>query len=561
MPDFSSPDILLSLILFMVRILQPFFALLILYHIFSSMRNHQREEQPLVVLDNLVTRDRIPVIYWENSIGRSKTSDIMLADQTVSRNHAVLYRREEGWMIADTGSKSGILLNGHKVEKRATLHVGDQMTLGTTTLVLQRAERPVKRRGSWFFDKRKKPSISPSLLLFFVSFFHLVCALQVCFAADPFSGEPLLPFAAVTAAAWILFFFTRTIFHRVSFELETFAIFLSGIGVALISGVDVKNTVTQVAALVIGMCLFCFLIWFIGNPDRVMKWRLPLAILGLGLLAANLVLGTVVNGSQNWIYIGPFSIQPSEFVKIIMILVGTSTLNCLQTGKNMTEFIVFSALCIGALFLMGDYGTACIFFLTFLIVAFIRSGNIRTIIFLCSAAVLGVFVILQLKPYIANRFAAWGKVWEYADGLGYQQTRVLSYSASGGLFGMGLGQGNLKYVAASTSDLVFGMICEERGVLCALIIAASLAALALYAVTVSSRSRSTLYSIASCSAAGMMVFQACLNIFGATDILPLTGVTLPFISMGGSSLMSVWALLAFIKASDERTYAARRRKT
>ena len=244
-----------------------------------------------------------------------------------------------------------------------------------------------------------------------------------------------------------------------------------------------------------------------------------------------------------------------------MILVGTSTLNCLQTGKNMTEFIVFSALCIGALFLMGDYGTACIFFLTFLIVAFIRSGNIRTIIFLCSAAVLGVFVILQLKPYIANRFAAWGKVWEYADGLGYQQTRVLSYSASGGLFGMGLGQGNLKYVAASTSDLVFGMICEEMGVLCALIIAASLAALALYAVTVSSRSRSTLYSIASCSAAGMMVFQACLNIFGATDILPLTGVTLPFISMGGSSLMSVWALLAFIKASDERTYAARRRKT
>ena len=135
------------------------------------MRNHQREEQPLIVLDNLVTRDRIPVIYWENSIGRSKTSDIMLADQTVSRNHAVLYRREEGWMIADTGSKSGILLNGQKIDKRATVHVGDRMTLGTTTLVLQRAERPVKRRGSWFFDKRKKPSISPALLLFFCLLF------------------------------------------------------------------------------------------------------------------------------------------------------------------------------------------------------------------------------------------------------------------------------------------------------------------------------------------------------------------------------------------------------
>ena len=220
MLDLSSPDALLSLILFVIRILQPFFALLIFYHIFSSMRNHQREEQPLIVLDNLVTRDRIPVIYWENSIGRSKTSDIMLADQTVSRNHAVLYRREEGWMIADTGSKSGILLNGQKIDKRATVHVGDRMTLGTTTLVLQRAERPVKRRGSWFFDKRKKPSISPALLLFFVSFFHLVCALQVCFSSDPFSWEALLPFAGVTAAAWILFLLTKTVFHRVSFELK-----------------------------------------------------------------------------------------------------------------------------------------------------------------------------------------------------------------------------------------------------------------------------------------------------------------------------------------------------
>lgn len=238
---------------------------------------------------------------------------------------------------------------------------------------------------------------------------------------------------------------------------------------------------------------------------------------------------------------------------------GTSTLNRLQTAKNLTEFIGFSALCIGALFFMGDYGTACIFFLTFLIVAFIRSGDLRTIIFICAAAVLGVFVILQLKPYIADRFQAWGKVWEYADTSGYQQTRVLSYAASGGLFGMGLGNGELKYVFASTSDLVFGMLCEEMGLLFALIVAGAIACLALYACTASSRSRSTLYSIASCSAAGMLVFQSCLNIFGATDILPLTGVTLPFVSAGGSSMMAVWGLLAFIKASDERTYAARRK--
>ena len=90
---------------------------------------------------------------------------------------------------------------------------------------------------------------------------------------------------------------------------------------------------------------------------------------------------------------------------------------------------------------MRDFGTACIFFITFLIIAFMRSGSIRTIVLICAAAVFGVFIILQFKPYIADRFSAWRHVWEYADTSGYQQTRVLTYAASGGLFGVGLGEG------------------------------------------------------------------------------------------------------------------------
>ena len=82
--------------------------------------------------------------------------------------------------------------------------------------------------------------------------------------------------------------------------------------------------------------------------------------------------------------------------------------------------------------------------------------------------------------------------------------------------------------------------------------------LAFYARAITTRSRSTFYSISACCAAGLMVVQTSLNVFGATDILPLTGVTFPFISAGGSSMISCWGLLAFIKAADERTYAARR---
>ena len=104
------------------------------------------------------------------------------------------------------------------------------------------------------------------------------------------------------------------------------------------------------------------------------------------------------------------------------------------------------------------------------------------------------------------------------------------------------------------------MICEELGLVLALVVVAAIALFTLYARSDVTRSRSTFYSISACAAAGMMLFQACLNIFGSTDVLPLTGVTLPFISAGGSSMVAVWGLLAFIKASDERTYAAHRRK-
>ena len=163
-------------------------------------------------------------------------------------------------------------------------------------------------------------------------------------------------------------------------------------------------------------------------------------------------------------------------------------------------------------------------------------------------------LIIYFKPYVAQRFAAYRHVWENYDTTGYQQVRTLIYSVSGGLKGLGVGNGRLRYVAASTTDLVFGMVCEEFGMIVAFAIVISFAIITVYAIRTSRSAPSTFYSIAACSAAAMLLFQTCLNIFGITDILPLTGVTLPFVSQGGSSMICSWALFAFIKAADVRTY-------
>jgi len=184
-----------------------------------------------------------------------------------------------------------------------------------------------------------------------------------------------------------------------------------------------------------------------------------------------------------------------------------------------------------------------------------RSGNLHTVILAIVGAVLGAFLVISFKPYIADRFSAWGKCFELADTTGYQQARVLTYSASGGVIGVGVGNGYLKYIFASESDLVFGLLCEEIGVVIAICMVVCIIGLVIYARAISTRSRSTFYSISASCAAGLMLVQTALNVFGATDILPLTGVTLPFISLGGSSIISCWCMLAFIKSADERTYA------
>lgn len=323
----------------------------------------------------------------------------------------------------------------------------------------------------------------------------------------------------------------------------------------------------QLFTMLLGIVLFVFLIWFMGDLDRVTKFRPWVAGGALLLFAVNLVFATALHGASNWISIGPVTVQPSEFVKVAYVFAGAATLDRLQTRRNLTGFLLLTGACLLSLFLMKDFGTACIFFVTFLFISFMRSGSIRTIVLAVAAAVFGAFLILQFRPYVLSRFQGWRHVWEYVnESQGYQQTRVLSYGASGGLFGMGIGNGMLgggrsgTSVFAANSDLVFGMLWEELGLVMAVVVVSALALLVFCARSDATRSRSTFYSIAACAAAGLLLFQACLNVFGVVDVLPLTGVTLPFVSAGGSSMVSVWGMLAFLKAGDKRTYAARRQK-
>lgn len=555
-------QIILDVSVIVLRILLSIYALVIVYQCFAAARRHRRPEKPLVTLQIKDTGQKIPVLFWENSIGRSKGSDIRVSDISVSRDHCVLLRRKEGWFVSDIGSKFGTYVNGEECKERTKVIIDDEITVGNTTFVLKRGDEYQERlRPSWFFSKASdKGSLKPYKLMILITFFHLFMAVEACFSNEIQDFVPLYIFGAMEIVMWTFFCISSYALNRVNFELEALACFLSGISVLLLVRQEVRSAIVQLIAMAIGMIVFAIIVKFIEDPDRVNSWRIYIMIAAVGLLAVNILFGRVTNGAANWISIGGISVQPSEFVKVAFIFVGAAALDKLQTRQNFFLFIGFSAICVGALALMGDFGTALIFFATFLLIAFMRSGDFKTIILALAAAAFAVFIVLNIKPYVADRFSAWGHVWEHTqDSGGYQQVRVMTYMASGGLFGVGVGNGYLKYVFASESDLVFGLISEEMGLIIAFAVAASIIALAFYARAITTRSRSSFYAISACCAAGLMVVQTALNIFGITDILPLTGVTLPFLSAGGSSMISCWGLLAFIKAADERTYAAKRR--
>ena len=301
--------------------------------------------------------------------------------------------------------------------------------------------------------------------------------------------------------------------------------------------------------------LFLLMLRMIANVDRAEKFRYPMAGIGIALLVFGLIFAKNTNGAYNWVQFGGFSFQPSELVKIAFIFVGAATLEKIQTTKNIRNYALFAVVCVALLFLMRDLGTALIFFFTFVILAFMRSGDSRTILFsILAAAMAAVLVVLVKKNYVMNRFATYRHIWETPYGSGMQQTRVLTYSVSGGFLGMGIGQGKLRNIFAATEDLVFGVVCEEWGLIIGFLVAMSYVIIFIHSMRNAKGSRSAFYSIASCAAGALLLFQASLNIFGVTDFLPLTGVTLPFVSKGGSSTVSCWGLLAFIKAADNRTW-------
>ena len=495
----------------------------------------------------------IPVTHWESLIGRGAGCDVQLGYPTVSRTHAVLTRYDDGsWTISDAHSKSGVFVHGKQTALSA-LRFGDVITMGGVNFTLipltkeqERIQAGTRTRAGHAVHQ------VPTLLL--LTLFQLLTAIQLILGGcDP--ALELTAFGGLIGLEWALYLALRA-FRRTGFEAETLAFFLCTMGLAVVSSSAPESLIKELLAIVAGVCVFLVVCWSLRDLERAKTVRYLAAVAGIGLLAFNLLFGVEKFGARNWIQLGGVSFQPSEFVKVCFIYVGASTLSRLMAKRNIVLVIAYSAVICACLALMKDFGTAIIFFVAFLVIAFLRSGNFATIALAIAATGFAGVLVLRFLPYARNRFEAWGHVWDYALTTGYSQTRSMMCIASGGLFGLGPGKGWLKYVAASDTDLVFAFVSEEWGLIMAVLMVACIVILACFVVRSAPAGRSCFYTIGACAAVTVMVTQTILNVFGMADFLPLTGVTFPFVSNGGSSMVCVWGLLAFIKAADTRQNAS-----
>ena len=538
-----------------ISFILPLFAFIVLIRTVRSMFNgkSQTEIWGYIQTDDKVLR----ITHWENIIGRTRSADIHLSSPKVSRVHAVLIRSAKGqWRIFDIFSKGGVRVNGQSVGVSGyPLTDGDVLNLSEVSVRFreinerQRSEIEARRVVTW-------RNVHPAITLLYLTVFQVFLLLEHCFSASQETLPSIaLGFALLILLEWFCYFAMRSI-RRTGFEVETIAFFLSTIGLSVIATSVPSEMFRQMIIVFAGVVSFFLLGAWLRDLDRTKTMRLPAAVGAVLLLAAVLVIGSEKNGAKNWIFIGSMSLQPSEFVKVAYIYVGAATLDRLFSTKNLIVFIGFSAVCVMALALMSDFGTALIFFVTFLVISFMRSGSIATVALAVTGAGMAGFLMLRMKAHVARRFAAWGHVWEDVYDTGYQQTHALSAGASGGLFGKGAGNGWLKDGFAANTDTVFSLVCEELGLLIAICAVLAIVSLAFFAVRNAAQGRSAYYSIAACATASMFLVQLALNVFGSVDILPFTGVTFPFVSRGGTSVLSCWMLLAFIKAGDTRKGAS-----
>ncbi|MGI6105586.1 MAG: FtsW/RodA/SpoVE family cell cycle protein [Raoultibacter sp.] len=350
------------------------------------------------------------------------------------------------------------------------------------------------------------------------------------------------------------------------------AFVLSGIGIAFVTRLRPELAGNQVIWLFLGVLLMILVLVFIKNIDKIANYKYTLMLVGVALLLSPLVpgLGQEIYGSRIWLSLGPFSFQPGEIAKIfiVLFLAGYLATNremlsvfTVRMGpfnlpdiRTLLPLLFMWALALVIVVFEKDLGSALVFFFVFLTMLYAATGKKFYLIVGLVLAGIGVLAAWGLFSHVQIRVDTWLDPFADADGVGYQLVQAIYSMADGGLFGVGIGRGYAENIPVVESDFIFAAIAEEAGLLGAAGVLLLYLCFAIRGIVTAARAKSDVSSFIAIGLTSIIVLQAFIIVGGVTRLIPLTGLTLPFVSQGGSSLLASFLIVGFLlKCGDQGT--------
>ena len=403
-------------------------------------------------------------------------------------------------------------------------------------------------------EQKEKKYIRKSIFLLFI-FSFLALSLALIFNISNVSTTDIYTYIAILVVIVLSTILTPKI-TKADNILLLIVNMLFAIGVAMIYRLNPSYGKRQLQFYLVGIVLF-FLTFFILKTFKFWnKISLFYVIISVALFMATLVFGSYLGGAKNWIILGPITVQPSEFIKIPLAFFVASfysrynEVSMKPFGRYYMNIVIY--IFIGFLFLQKDLGTALIFFGLMILSQFVYEKDRVLITLNIVAMIFGSILAYFMFGHVRVRVATWLDPWSDIDVTGYQITQALFATASGGLFGTGIGLGHPDYVPVAESDFIFSAISEEMGIFMGLAVILLFMILVYRSFKISLIQQDKFLSILAFCIGVLFAFQTFIILGGVLKIIPLTGVTLPFISQGGSSMLSGFILLGCLQycASD-----------
>lgn len=348
----------------------------------------------------------------------------------------------------------------------------------------------------------------------------------------------------------------------------TFA--LSGIGIAFVTRLAPDLAVNQVVWLFLGVACMVATLALVRDLDRLADYKFVIGIAGIALLVLPMLFGTEKGGSRLWLSLGGFSFQPGELAKICIIVflaayLATNRNAISASSRKVGPFTVPRLRMLAPLFAMWglsllvvvferDLGSALLFFVFFVVMAYVVTGRPSYAVLSLVLLLLGFVACYRIFPHVRTRIQIWLDPFQDPSNAGLQIVQSLYSLADGGFVGVGIGKGLCTLIPVVESDFIFSAIGEEMGLLGASAVIFLYMLFSVRGLTTAARAKSDISAFMATGLTTAISFQAFLIMAGVTKLLPLTGVTLPFMSQGGSSLISSFIIVGLLlRAGDEGT--------